>query len=130
MMRFSEMPYERPDMEALKREIEEAARRVREAKSYAEVREAYFAVQEKERDADTMFTLCSVRNTIDTTDAFYDGEMKWLREEYAKAIPQMNAWNRALAESAFRGDFEAEFGRQRRWPPRNSGARNAISTAC
>ena len=112
MMRFSEMPYERPDMEALKQEIEEAARRVREAKSYAEVREAYFAVQEKERDADTMFTLCSVRNTIDTTDAFYDGEMKWLREEYAKAIPQMNAWNRALAESAFRGDFEAEFGRQ------------------
>ena len=36
MIRFSEMPYERPDMEALKQAIEEAARCVREAKSYAE----------------------------------------------------------------------------------------------
>ena len=112
MIRFSEMPYERPDMEALKQAIEEAARCVREAKSYAEAREAYFAVQAKEQDVNTMFSICSVRNTIDTTDAFYDGEMKWLREAFAQAIPQFNAWNRALAESPFRGDFEAEFGAQ------------------
>ena len=112
MIRFREIPYRRPDMDALKAAVEEATRKVREAKNYAEVRDAYFAVQERENDADTMYVVCHVRNTIDTTDAFYDSEMKWLREADARMIPVRNAWKKALAESAFRGEFEAEFGPQ------------------
>ena len=53
MIRFSEMPYERPDVEGLKAAVEEATRKVREAKSAAEVRDAYFALQEKEEASDT-----------------------------------------------------------------------------
>ena len=102
MVRFSEIRYQRPDMEALRAAVEEATRKVREAGSAAEVRDAYLAVQEKEKDADTMFTVCHVRNTIDTTDAFYDSEMKWLREAMARTIPQFTAWQKALAESPFR----------------------------
>ena len=112
MDRFSEIPYRRPDMDALKAAVEEATRKVREAACCAEVRDAYFAVQEKENDADTMYVVCHVRNTIDTADAFYDGEMKWLREAEARMIPVFNAWKKALAESAFRGELEAEFGPQ------------------
>jgi oligoendopeptidase F len=112
MVRFSEIRYQRPDMEALRAAVEEATRKVREAGSAAEVRDAYFAVQEKEKDADTMFTVCHVRNTIDTTDTFYDSEMKWLREAMARTIPQFTAWQKALAESPFRGELEAEFGAQ------------------
>ena len=112
MIRFSEIPYQRPDMEALKAAMEEATRKVRTAKTFAEVREAWFAVQEKEIETDTMFTVCYVRNTIDTTDGFYDSEMKWLREALAQTIPQSGAWKKALAESPFRGEFEAAFGPQ------------------
>lgn len=112
MIRFSDMPYSRPDMDALASAVAEGARKVREAKSYAEVRETYFALQDLERDADTMATICHIRNTINTRDPFYDGEIKWLREASAKMIPQYKAWNEALAGSAFRGEFEAEFGKQ------------------
>ena len=112
MIRFSEIAYQRPDMEALKTAVTEATRKVKAAGSYAEVREAYFAVQGKEQEADTMWTVCHVRNTVDTTDAFYDSEMKWLRETDAQMIPVFNAWQEALAKSAFRGDLEAEFGAQ------------------
>ena len=112
MIRFSEMVYQRPDMEALKKAVEEAARKAREAENSAEIREAYFALQEMEKNVDTMYTLCYVRNTIDTRDAFYEGEVKWLREAFAQLIPQFNAWQKALAESAFRGELEAEFGPQ------------------
>ena len=112
MVRFSEMTYQRPDMEALKALVEEKTREVREAKSYTEVRDAYFAVQEKERDIDTMYSLCHVRNTIDTTDEYYDSEMKWLQESLAKMIPQFNTWRKTLAESVFRKEFETEFGVQ------------------
>ena len=112
MIRFSEITYRRPDMEALKAAVEAATRKVNAAKSCAEVREAYFAVQEKELEADTMWVVCHVRNTIDTTDAFYDSEMKWLREADAQLIPVFKAWKEALAGSAFRGELEAVFGKQ------------------
>ena len=112
MIRFSEIPYQRPDMEVLKAAVEEATRKVRAAKSCAEVRDAYFAVQEREQETDTMWTVCYVRNTIDTTDAFYDSEMSWLREADAQMIPVFKAWKEALAESAFRGELESEFGAQ------------------
>ena len=112
MIRFSEMPYERPDIEGLKAAVEEATRKVREAKSAAEVRDAYFALQEKEEASDTLYSLAYVRNTIDTNDAFYEGEIKWLQAAFAEAIPQFNAWKKALAESPFRGELEAEFGKQ------------------
>ena len=112
MIKFSEIRYERPDMDALKAAVEENTRKVREAKSFAEVREAYFAVQEKEEAADTMYVVAHVRNTIDTADAFYDSEMKWLREADAQMIPVFKAWKEALAGSAFRAEIEAEFGAQ------------------
>jgi M3 family oligoendopeptidase len=106
------MPYERPDIEGLKAAVEEATRKVREAKSAAEARDAYFALQEKETVSDTLYSLAYVRNTIDTNDAFYEGEVKWLQAAFAEAIPQFNAWKKALAESPFRGELEAEFGKQ------------------
>ena len=112
MIRFSEIQYQRPDVEALKAEISEATRKVTEAKSFEEVRDAYFALQEKEDVAETAFVICSIRNTIDTTDAFYDGEMRWLQEELAKTIPQLNAWQKALAGSKFRKEFEDAYGTQ------------------
>ena len=112
MTRFSEIPYQRPDMEALKAAVEEATRKVRKAGSATEVRDAYFAVQDREKDVDTMYTVCHIRNTIDTADAFYDSEIKWLREAFAQTIPQFNAWQKALAESPFRGELEKEFGSQ------------------
>ena len=112
MIRFSEIEYKRPDFEALKSLITEATQKVREAKSVAEIRDAYFTVQEAEDAADSMYTVAHIRNTINTADLFYDAEMKWLREESAKTIPQYNAWQKALAESAFLKELEKEFGAQ------------------
>ena len=112
MVRFSEIKYERPDIEALKNLITEATEKVKGAKSVTEIRDAYFAVQELENATDSMYTVAHIRNTINTADPFYDGEMKWLREETAKTIPQYNAWQKALAESPFRKELEKEFGAQ------------------
>ncbi len=112
MLKFSEMPYERPDIEALKKAVTEATEKVISAKSYDEVRKIFFDVQEMNSDAMTMYTIADVRHTMDTTDEYYDGEVQWLQEETAKMIPIWNAWNKALTESPFRKDFEAEFGTQ------------------
>ena len=52
MVRFSEIAYQRPDMDALKDAAEKATRKVCAAKNYAEVREAYFSLQEMEKADD------------------------------------------------------------------------------
>ena len=112
MVDFRQMPYERPDMEAMKACYADTIEKLNHAASYAEAREAFFALQEQEKLNGTMMSLCSVRNTIDTTDAYYEGEMKWLREQNAALIPLRKGYQQALAASPFRAEFEKEFGPQ------------------
>ena len=112
MVSFSEMKYERPDVEGLKAALRDATERVAQAKSYEEVRWAFFDVQDKMDGAFTLFSIAHVRNTMNTTDEFYDGEVSWLREQMAWMTPLSIAWKKALACSPFRKDFEAEFGSQ------------------
>lgn len=112
MVKFQDMPYARPDMEALRESYRQTVRALKEAASFEEAKAAFFALQEAEDRRATMAVLCSVRNTIDTTDAYYDGEMKWLRTENASLIPLRKAYQQALAASPFRAQFEAEFGKQ------------------
>ena len=112
MMDFRQMPYERPDMEAMKVCYEDTIEKLNGAASYEEARQAFFTLQEREKEQGTMMSLCSVRNTIDTTDPYYDAEMKWLREQSAALIPLRKRYQQAMASSPFRADFEGEFGSQ------------------
>ena len=112
MVPFRDMPYVRPDIKALKACYEETIEKLKNAADYPAARDAFFALQSAEEGAFTMLSLCSVRNTIDTTDPFYEGEMKWLREQNASLIPLRKAYRESLAASPFRPAFEAEFGQQ------------------
>ena len=96
MIKFSEMPYQRPDVEGMKETLKNAAEKAVQAKTYQEVRDAYFEVQEKSIQASTLYSIAHVRNTMDTTDEYYDGELKWLREQLAMLTPLEVAWQKAL----------------------------------
>ena len=112
MSRFSEMPYERPDIEGLKKALEQATKQVAEAKNYSVFRDAYFEIQEKEKEVSTLYSIAHVRNTMDTTDSYYDGEIQWLQEQMAILTPVNIAWEKTLATSPYRKNFENEFGKQ------------------
>lgn len=109
-MKFSEMPYERPDLDKVKRELGDLTARLKAAESYEEARAVFLEKEAAERHVDTLVTLASIRNSIDTRDEFYDGEMNFWNaagpelEEYAKA------WTAAMLASPFRKDFAAEYG--------------------
>ena len=109
---FDEMPYTRPDAEAQRAALVSAAEAMKSAKDYPAARKAFFDLQDAQEEFGTMFSLCSVRATMDTTDVFYEGEIRWLREESAKLIPLKKAFDQALADSPFRSGFEKEFGPQ------------------
>ena len=112
MVCFRDMPYARPDVEALKACYAGTIEKLNSAADFEAARDAYFALQAAEEEAFTMLSLCSVRYTINTADPFYEGEMKWIREQNASLIPLRKAFQAAMAASPFRPRFEAAFGQQ------------------
>ena len=79
-MKFSEMPYKRPDPEGIKNELRDRTERLKNAASYAEARSVFLEKEEGEKPVDTAATLAYVRHSIDTRDEFYDGEVEFWDE--------------------------------------------------
>ena len=109
-MQFKDMAYVRPDMEACAKETKEFARKLREAASYEEFRAAYIAHEGERSKMRTMCTIASIRNTVDTSDAYYEAEMKYINGELPKLGLIEKEAGLALLESPFLKDFTDEFG--------------------
>ena len=109
-MKFSEMSYTRPDPEAIKRALQALTGRLTAARSYEEARAVFLEKEEKEKEVQTLGTLAYVRHSVDTRDAFYDGEIKFWDEIGPELEEYRQAWIDALLASPFRGDFTAEYG--------------------
>ncbi len=109
-MKFKDIEYKRPDLEAAAEKLKELAKGLREAKSYAELRELYLAHDQAEGDVSDMITVAHVRSTINTADPFYEGEMKYINSEMPKLSLIRKDVGNALMESPFADDFSAEFG--------------------
>ncbi|MBR0081742.1 MAG: M3 family oligoendopeptidase [Clostridia bacterium] len=109
-MKFSEMPYTRPDPEEIIAQMKELIERLKNAESYAEARAVFLEWEEKSKVYDTAATLVFVRQSIDTRDEFYNAEKDFWDEIGPELEEYQQAWLDALLASPFRRDFEAEFG--------------------
>ena len=109
-MKFSEMPYQRPDLNEIKAQFAAVTQRFTAAPDYATAKAAFLDEQTLNKHIDTLANLASIRNTIDTRDEFYDGEMNF----WNAAIPQIqecqNAWSAALLASPYRKQLGEEYG--------------------
>ena len=109
-LKFSEMQYSRPDLAATIQELQQLTAELRAAASYAEAREVFLRKESFEKHLNTQATLAEIRHTIDTRDAFYDGEVKFWNEATPQIEEYSQAWTQAMLESPFRPDFAAEYG--------------------
>ena len=109
-MKFSEMPYARPDLDELKQQLQALTDQMKSAPDYASAHEAFLAQQKLSTHIDTLATLSSVRNSIDTRDKFYDAEEQFWNEAGPELRAYDDAWTAAMLESPFRKDFAAEYG--------------------
>ena len=109
-MKFSDMNYQRPDLDSLKEQISVLTDHLAAASDYKSAREAFLEKDKLDRHISTLSNLANIRHTIDTRDTFYDGEMQF----WNSAGPQLNEydqkWTTALLTSPFRADFISEFG--------------------
>ncbi len=110
--KFSTLEYKRPDFEEMAAFAAETKERIGKAGTYAELKEALFAFDEKSMDFSTDATIASIRHTLDTTDAFYEKENEYIDTTLPTIVPHFLAVNDALRNSPFSADFEREYGRQ------------------
>ena len=109
-MKFSEMPYERPDLDAVKKQYSALTERLKAAGSYEEARTVFLEKEELDKHVQTLATLSHVRHSIDTRDEFYDAEAKFWNAAEPELQEYTQAWTRAMLDGAFRAQFAAQFG--------------------
>ena len=109
-MKFSQMPYTRPDADAIKQSIADFTKRLKEAASYEEAKAVFLESEEEGKHVQTQETLASIRNSINTKDEFYDEEMKFWNATMPEIQEYSQQWTMAMLESPFRADFEKEYG--------------------
>ncbi|MDE6915399.1 MAG: M3 family oligoendopeptidase, partial [Lachnospiraceae bacterium] len=88
---FSTLEYTRPDFEGMAAFAAETKERIERAGSYAEVKEAMLAYEERGKVFSTDATIASIRHTLDTTDEFYEKENEYIDAVYPTILPQLLA---------------------------------------
>ncbi len=110
-MKFSEMPYVRPDLAAFQAKGEEIAKRIAQAASADEAVKAYQEFDKIQGEVNTALSLAYVRHTIDTRDQFYDQEIDFADEAGPALQETSQKVNRALLDSPLRTQLEEKLGK-------------------
>ncbi len=111
-MIFSQIPYERVDMDALKARILELTQALAAASDFEAAERAYLAADALEgQTVRTMRTLAQIRRDMDTRDAFYDGEIRFYDRELPKVQQLKKGWTQTLLNSPFRPRLEEKYGK-------------------
>ena len=109
-MKFSEMPYVRPDMDKVKAELNACAEKIRTADSVETQIAAFDEASELSKDLMTTGSIAYVRNTINTADKYYDAEREFFDQAGPELEESLQAINIALLDSPYRNELEAHYG--------------------
>ena len=109
-MKFSEMPYARPDTDDLRHRLETLTAALLAAKTYEEAKQVFLEEEKLSSHIQTLYALAYIRHSINTKDAFYDGELQFWNAAMPALGETSQAWTKAMLESPYRADFTREYG--------------------
>lgn len=109
-MTFTEFPYQRPDIDAIKTRFESALKAFKTASSAHEQRAAMDAIHHIRFEIDTASTLASIRHSLNTKDPFYDGEQAFFDEQGPNFQALNQQYYEALVASPYRAEISQETG--------------------
>lgn len=109
-MKFSEYPYQRPDIDALRAQLLDCVRAIETASDPAAAIAACDRSYALMDEAMSMGSIAYVRNTVNTADPFYEAEREWFDDASAELSEVSNALNVALLDSPLRPQLEAHYG--------------------
>ena len=111
-MKFTEYKYERPDLESFKNQFQKQLQVFTEATLIEHQIAAIESIDALRSEVDSMYSLASVRHSIDTQDRFYETENNFFDNNYPELNEYINRYYRALLDSKFRTALENKYGSQ------------------
>ena len=111
-MKFNDFKYERPDLEGSGKII---TKLVEELKNESDVKKAISLIDQINSIIDkdnSMSQLAAIRNTIDTTDEFYDKEVDWFNENYPNFKEVMNNYQLVLNSHSLKEELKEYYGNE------------------
>ena len=109
-MKFSEMPYRRADIAGICAEFAEVTAKVPMAETAEELMAGYRRLCELAKEVLTAQSLCYVRHTIDTRDAFYDAENNYYDAQMPLFSLAMMEYYKAMVASPLSAELEKTMG--------------------
>ncbi|MFK8055991.1 MAG: M3 family oligoendopeptidase [Saprospiraceae bacterium] len=110
-MTFADFEYQRPDMEKLQGQFEELLNEFDAASAQDQIGLVH-SIKVLRSQFSTQQSICHVRHTCDTTDAFYEAENAFFDEVGPQFEALVNRFNKLLVTSPRRATIQAEFGDQ------------------
>jgi M3 family oligoendopeptidase len=110
--KFSTLPYERPDFDYYESKMKELTEQILNAKEYSEIQRILTEAEELSNNLETMATIGMIRNTLNTTDEFYEKEVEYINERGAEAAAYSTSLYKAILECKFTSELTDEFGKE------------------
>ncbi|MCM3734775.1 M3 family oligoendopeptidase [Bacillus cytotoxicus] len=111
-MSFENYEYKRPNMDEVKDRFSETLQLFKNAKTLEEQKEIIVQVNAIRNDFSTMYNICYIRHSVDTTDGFYKEEQDFF-DEYSPIVKgYVTKYYEELTQSPFRKQLEEYYGIQ------------------
>lgn len=108
--KFGSLPYERPDLTALKKQAKAMLKAIENAPTYEAQKAAYKMLDKLMSEFESAATIAHIRYDMNTKDPFYEAEKKFWDKSMPSLIPLEKKMMETLIGMRFRKDFEKEFG--------------------
>lgn len=109
MKKFNELEYKRPDFSAEEESAREYVRKIKEVKSYKELKNLYLSEQSRYDWFATMQSIASIRNSLDTSDQFYENEVQQFYMHVPSLMLIYQEADRLILNSPYLVDFSKDF---------------------
>ncbi|MEY4925683.1 MAG: hypothetical protein RI894_119 [Bacteroidota bacterium] len=111
-MTFQNYTYERLDMTVFSAAFNTALSTFQRAATFVEQDAALEGIVVLRTEFESMATICSIRHTIDTKDAFYEDENDYCDEISPNYQELINVFYKSLLGATFRTELEKKWGKQ------------------
>jgi M3 family oligoendopeptidase len=111
-MKFSDMKYKRPDINALESKFKDLLGKFENAQSFDEQNKIMKEINELRVEFQTQGTLASIRYSIDTTNKSFEDEQQFFDKNYPVYEGIITDYYRAIIKSKYRGELEKKWGKQ------------------
>lgn len=108
-MKFKDFQYERPNIEEIIKKLEEVTTKLDSCNCFEDVKKINDEVEKISNEYETQATLCSIRNSIDTTDEFYEKETEFFDENGPVVANAFTNYSKKLLSLPYKEELKATY---------------------